>query len=468
MATRIRIAALVAVTLAGATAAPTLAQTPAPTPAIDWRMSASGALGSILPLRDQARVFNEILEWRLDNILPALMRREGVDMWIVTCFEYNEDPIYMTLVPRPMMSARRLSILIFHDRKDGFQKLTANWHGTGSAGSMYTNIFTDRSKGANHQLTVVADYVRQHDPRKIAINYAPHFDYHDDFSHGNGLSAFHKEKLERALDRKFVERLVPGERICMGWYETRSPRELSLYRQFGAMTHQLIAQFFSNGVIVPDVTTADDVEWWIRQRIDSLGLETWFHPSVDIQRSPKDTTRYGKDDRVIRRGDLLHSDVGIRYLGLCTDMQHNAYVLRQGEAEPPAGLKALLAKGNRLQEIHFAEMREGRTGNDILRAILARGKAEGLRPTVYTHPIGPYGHGSGTMIGMPEKQEFVPGSGEWPLHQDTVYSIEFSVASTIAEWDGADVSMGLEDDAIFSGGVARWIDGYPTTLYVIR
>ena len=408
-------------TIVALTPASASAQPAAPAPAIDWRMSPPGALDSVLPLREQARVFNEILAWRLDNILPAIMRREGVDMWIVMCFEYDEDPVYMTLVPKPAMSARRLSILIFHDRKDGFQKLTANWHGSGSAGPMYTNIFTDRSKGANHQLTVVADYIRQHDPRKIAINYAPHYDYHDDFSHGNGLSAFHKEKLERALDRKYVERLVPGERICMGWYETRSPRELSLYRQFGAMTHQLIAEFFSSGVIVPDVTTSDDVEWWIRQRIDSLGLETWFHPSIDIQRSPKDQARYGKDDRVIRRGDLLHSDVGIRYLGLCTDMQHNAYVLRQGESEPPAGLKALLAKGNRLQEIHFAEMREGRTGNEILRAIIARGKAEGLRPTVYTHPIGPYGHGSGTMIGMPEKQEFVPGSGEWPLHNDTVY-----------------------------------------------
>jgi Xaa-Pro aminopeptidase len=466
MTARFLLAVLVAVAILAPASAS--AQTAAPAPAIDWRMSLPGALDSVLPLREQARVFNEILAWRLDNILPAIMRREGVDMWIVMCFEYDEDPVYMTLIPKPAMSARRLSILIFHDRKDGFQKLTANWHGSGSAGPMYTNIFTDRSKGANHQLTVVADYIRQHDPKRIAINYAPHYDYHDDFSHGNGLSAFHKEKLERALDRKYVERLVPGERVCMGWYETRSPRELSLYRQFGAMTHQLIAEFFSSGVIVPDVTTTDDVEWWIRERIDSLGLETWFHPSIDIQRSPKDRARHGESDRVIRRGDLLHSDVGIRYLGLCTDMQHNAYVLRQDETEPPAGLKALLAKGNRLQEIHFAEMREGRTGNETLRAIIARGKAEGLRPTVYTHPIGPYGHGSGTMIGMPEKQEFVPGSGERPLHNETVYSIEFSVAATVADWDGADVSMGLEDDAIFSGGVARWIDGYPTTLYVIR
>jgi Xaa-Pro aminopeptidase len=468
------LAAGLVLTLAAVSAAPANGpqgggpQAAAAPAAINWEMTRARDIENILPLREQARVYNETLEWRLDHILPAIMRRKGVDMWIVISFEYDEDPVYMTLVPQPIMCARRLAILIFHDSKDGFRKITANWHGTDTAGKMYTNIFTDRSKGANAQFTVVADYIRQHDPKKIAINYAPHFDYHDDFSHGNGLSAFHKEKLERALDRTYVERLVPGEPICTGWYETRSPRELSLYRHLGGINHDLIAEFFSNKVIVPDLTTTDDVEWWIRQRITDLGLATWFHPSIDIYRSPKDQAKYGKGDTVIRRGDVLHSDVGIRYLGLCTDMQHLAYVLREGESDAPAGLKDLLRKGNRLQEIHFAEMKAGRTGNAILKAILERGRAEGLRPTVYTHPIGPYGHGSGTMIGMPEKQEFVPGSGEHPLHPDTVYSCEFSVAGTIPEWDAVTVTFGLEDDVAFTAAGPRWIDGYPRGFYIIR
>ena len=210
----------------------------------------------MLPLRERARVYNEILEWRLDNILPAILREEGVDMWVVINFEYDEDPVYMTLVPEPIMSARRLSILIFHDSEDGFKKLTANWHGAGSAGQMYENIFTDRSKGANHQFTVLADYIREHDPQTIAINYAPHYEYLDDFSHGNGLSAFHKDLLEQALDGKYLDRLVPGEKIAMRWYETRSPRELSLYRHLDGIAHDLIGEFFSNQVITPDVTTS--------------------------------------------------------------------------------------------------------------------------------------------------------------------------------------------------------------------
>lgn len=433
-----------------------------------WEMSAPGEIQQILPLRERAQLYNEILEWRLDHILPAIMREEGVEMWVVINFEYDEDPVYMTLVPEPIMSARRLSILVFHDREDGFKKLTANWHGSGSAGSMYENIFTDRSKGANHQFTVLADYIREHDPRNIAINYSPHYEYVDEFSHANGLSAFHKDLLEQALDREYRERLVPADEVVIRWYETRSPRELSLYRYMAGIAHDLIREFFSNEVIVPDVTTTDDVRWWIRQRINDLGLDTWFHPSIDIRRSPEDAERYGQGDHVIRRGDLLHCDVGITYLGLNTDMQHNAYVLRIGETEPPEGLQELLRKGNRLQEIHLEEMQVGRTGNGILATILERGRAEGLRPTVYSHPVGPYGHGSGTMIGMTEKQDGVPGTGEHPLHPNTVYAMEFSVAADIPEWGGVEISMGLEEQAVVRADGARFVDGYPRELYLIR
>ncbi|MEO1081216.1 MAG: M24 family metallopeptidase [Pseudomonadota bacterium] len=433
-----------------------------------WEMAGAADIERILPLRERARVYNELLEWRLDNILPAIMREEGVDMWVVINFEYDEDPVYMTLVPEPIMNARRLSILAFHDSDDGFKKLTANWHGASSAGRMYENIFTDRSKGANHQFTALADYIRENDPQVIALNYSPHYDYVDEFSHANGLSAFHRDMLERALDDEFEDRLVPADRVITRWYETRSPRELSIYRHIAGIAHDLISEFFSNEVITPDVTTSDDVRWWIRQRINDLGLDTWFHPSIYVRRSPDDRRRYGSEDKVIRRGDLLHCDVGITYLGLNTDMQHNAYVLRVGETEAPAGLQELLRKGNRLQEIHLEEMKLGRTGNEILKAILARGRAEGLRPIIYTHPIGHYGHASGTMIGMTDKQEFVPGTGDHPLSVNTVYAMEFSAAADVPEWGGVEVRTGFEEQAVVTPDGARFVDGYPRSFYLIH
>jgi Xaa-Pro aminopeptidase len=437
---------------------------------LNWTMGSGRDVDNILSQRRQAEVINEYVAWRLDNILPRIMRREGIDLWLVICFEYDEDPVFMTLTTRPRMSARRLSILLFHDTPDGFKKLTASWHAASAAGPMYANIFTSeyRAKGANAQFTAVADYIARTDPKRIGINYAEHWEYHDDFSHGLGLSAFHKAKLEQALDPKYRARLVSAEKVCVGWFETRSPMELSLYRHLAGIGHNLIEEFFSNQVITPDVTTADDVEWWFRERIAKLGLIAWFQPSIDIQRAPSEAARYPKNDNVIRRGDLLHCDVGFRYLGLCTDMQHNAYVLKAGETDAPQGLKDLLRKGNRLQEILLGEMVEGRKGNEILVAALQKARAEGIEGSIYTHPIGYYGHGSGMMMGMVEKQSFVPGTGDHPLYPDTSYSIELSAAHIVPEWGNTRVSMGLEDEALFTKEGVRWADGYPTQLYLIR
>jgi Xaa-Pro aminopeptidase len=262
--------------------------------------------------------------------------------------------------------------------------------------------------------------------------------------------------------------LVSAEKVAIGWYETRSPRELSLYRHICGIGHDLIKEFFSNKVITPDVTTAQDVVWWIRQRITDLGLETWFQPSISILRSPRDKEKYGEDDTVIRRGDVLHCDVGITYLGLNTDMQHNAYVCRIGEQYAPEGLKALLEGGNRIQEILLNEYREGRSGNEILLEALRKAKAEGLQPRIYTHPIGIYGHGSGMMVGMYEKQEWVPGTGEHTLYPDTVYSIELSNSANVPEWDGELVGLGLEDEAVYTQAGIDWVDGYPRTYYLIK
>ncbi len=436
---------------------------------LHWEMAKVGDVHNILNERERAQVYNEVLSWRLDHILPQVMRREGIDMWLVINFEYDEDPVYMSLITEPNFCARRLSILIFHDDpEEGFQKLTANWHGSSTCGLMYTNIFTDRSRGANHQFAVLAEYIEKHDPKKIGINDAEHWDYHDDFSLGTGLSAFHKVKLERALLSKYRNRLVSGEKVCMGWLETRSPREISLYRHICGIAHDIIAEFFSNEVIVPDVTTTQDVVWWIRQRITDLGLETWFQPSISINRSPQDERKYGNDDRVIRRGDILHCDVGIVYLDLCTDMQHNAYVCRIGEHEPPIGIQELYRNGNRLQEILVTTYEEGRTGNEILRTAIERAKAEGIKPMIYTHPIGIHGHGSGMMVGMYEKQEFVPGTGDHPLYPNTVYSIELNVSCNIPEWENTPVTLGFEEEAVFTDGRVDWVDGYPRTFYLIK
>ena len=419
----------------------------------------------VLSLEKQTELYNKNLEWKLDNVLPDIMRREGLEMWIVICFENSEDPVYRTLTTRPGDGARRLSILVFHDSKEGFKKLSATWHGPYASGYMYKGIFTDKSFGADGQFIALAEYIKQADPENIGINYDNQVI--DDFSHTNGLSHFHYEKLVNALDEKYCERLVSAKKVVMGWYETRTPWEISLYKTLCTTAHELIKEFFSNRIIIPDATTAMEVRWWICERIREMKLDYWFFPSLDIIRSPENEKKFGRDD-VIRRGDLLHCDVGISYMGLTTDMQHLAYVCKLDETDAPKGLKDLYKKGIRFQEIILEEMIPGRSGNEILKKVLERGSAEDLQPVMYSHPVNYFGHGSGMTIGRTDNQEWLPGSGEHLLYPNTTYAMEFSVSGDIPEWEDKLVRMGFEDNIMFDGEKAELVDGYPKELYLIK
>jgi Xaa-Pro aminopeptidase len=419
----------------------------------------------VLSLEKQTELYNKNLEWKLNNVLPDIMRREGLDMWLVICFENSEDPVYRTLNTWPEDGARRLSILIFHDSKDGFRKLSATWHGPYASGYMYEGIFKDRSKGAEGQFEALAEYIREADPQKIGINYDNKII--DDFSHANGLSHFHYEKLVDALDKKYQDRLVSAKKVVMGWYETRTPWEVSFYKNCCQIAHELIKEFFSTRIIIPDVTTSMEVRWWICERIKEMKLDYWFFPSLDIIRSPESIEMYGKED-VIHRGDLLHCDVGISYMGLTTDMQHLAYVCKLDEDDAPQGLKDLYAKGIRFQEIVMEEMVGGRSGNEILKSVLERGNAENLKPWMYSHPVNYFGHGSGMTIGITENQEFLRGSGEHPLYPNTTYAMEFNVSGEVPEWGNKSIRMGFEDDVIFDGKKTELIDGYPQQLCIIK
>lgn len=415
-------------------------------------------IDNILPEKDRAKVMNEILEWRLTNFIPDLMRREGIDMWLIICREYNEDPVYLTMVPEPTMAARRTSILIFHDRgvEEGVARLTCSFYGMGR---WYKSIYTDQSKD---QMEVLADFIEKSNPKKIGINES------ETWAFGDGLSASFKASLVKALSPEYASRLVSAENLCVGWLETRSPRELSLYRHICGIAHDIIAEFFSNQVIVPDATTTEDVVWWIRQRITGLGLETWFQPSVSIQRSKKDAELYKDSPRVIRRGDLLHCDIGIVYLGLCTDTQQNAYVCRIGETDAPEGLKEALRRGNRLQDIVMGEHRIGRTGNDVLGSSLEKARAEGLTPSVYCHPLGVHGHAAGFVVGLWNRQDGVPVRGDYPLYPNTCYAIEMNNRYKVPEWDNQEVQMGLEEGGVFTENGCEFIDGRQISLFLIK
>jgi Xaa-Pro aminopeptidase len=419
-------------------------------------------IDQILPERARAEVYNEILRWRLDNIIPDLMRREGIDLWLIINREYNEDPVYMSMMPEPTMNARRTSILMFHDRgpEKGVERLSGSYYGSRG---WFKGTWTDKNK---KQFESLAGVIKKLNPKKIGINISPTFRF------GDGLTASLHDTLVEHLGPELSSRLVSAEKLCLGWLETRSPREISLYRHICGIAHDIIAEFYSNRVITPDITSTDDVVWWIRQKITDVGLDTWFQPSISINRSKKDAELYkGENPRIIRRGDLLHCDVGIVYLGLCTDMQLQAYVCRIGEEDAPEGLKKALARTNRVGEIFMSEFREGRTGNEITDTAMEKATAEGLRPLIYSHPLGVHGHAAGCSMDARPVQNAPEGirtEMEYPLHLNTAYAIEFSCTTSIPEWGGQDVRIGFEEDGIFTSEGARFIDGHQTKFYLIK
>lgn len=413
----------------------------------------------ILPLSERAELENAWLEARLDTVVPRLMRREGVDMWMIIAREYNEDPVAETMLPATWLNARRRTVLIFHDRGEaGVERMAVARYPVGPFPSAWD------ADAEPDQWRRIREIVDARDPQKIAVNVSK------DFALADGLSMGEGEALEAALG-EYADRIVRNDRLGIGWLETRIPAEMEVYPAIVRIAHAIIGEGFSDEVITPGETTAEDVVWWYRERIAGLKLDTWFHPSVNIQRPGAETfaieTMGIERANVIQRGDLLHVDFGIDYLGLKTDTQHHAYVLKEGETDAPAGLKAGLAAANAVQDALTAEFKTGRTGNEVLMAARERALAEGLNPTIYTHPLGDHGHGAGPWIGMWERQEPVPGKGDYLVWPDTAWSIELNAQYDVPEWGGQTVRFMLEEDAFFDGETVRYLDGRQEEFHLI-
>lgn len=415
----------------------------------------------ILNLKDRATLIEKIQKDRLDNLLPELMSKNGIDMWIIITREYNEDPIIKTLLPPTWLNARRRTILVF-----SFDESTKKTESVAISrynfGKNIKSIW-DKEKNPN-QMLALKDYIDKVNPKKIGLNYSENFALID------GISKSDYELFYSSISNDIKQRIVSAENLGIQWIETRTKLEKEIYKDLVSITQNIINEAFSNKVIEPGKTTTDDVVWWMREKVLELKLKTWFHPTVDVQRNEQ-SDLYAFDGKskydIIQPGDLVHCDFGISYLTLNTDCQQIAYVLKSDEKEAPEFLTKALKDANKLQDILTSEFELDKTGNEILLNSLKIAKDNGLDPQIYTHPLGTFGHSAGTTIGMWDSQEGVPIKGDVLMKYNTVYAIELNNKSFIKDWN-KEVRIMLEEAGLFEENGFKYINGRQEEIILIN
>ncbi|MDF2158206.1 M24 family metallopeptidase [Algoriphagus sp. CAU 1675] len=418
---------------------------------------------AVLTTRAQAEVIDSWLEDRVENLLPELMTETGIDMWVVISREYNEDPVIRTLLPATWMAARRRTILVMFQPGPN-QKVETYAIARYDVGKSFKRAWDPESQPDQWQ--ALMELISSKNPKKIGLNFGK------DYGHADGLTFSEHQSFMAKLPSNFRDRVVSAQTLAVRWLETRTASEMATYRHIQELAHAIVQEGLSEKVITPGVTTTEDVVWWYREKIKSLKLDTWFHPSVDIQRPDSSIDAASRsfasrpNDGVILPGDLLHIDFGITYLRLNTDTQEMAYVLKPGENEVPDYLQKAFETGNRLQDILTSNFVKGKSGNEILKASRKQMEEERIRGSIYTHPLGFYGHSAGPTIGMWDNQGDTPGAGDFSLNANTAYAIELNAVVFVKEWN-KDVRIMLEEGAFFDGEKVTYFNGRQKKILAI-
>ena len=433
---------------------------------LEFRAAAQhpGGTPAVLAVRQQADLVYRITAKRLETLLPRLMRETGIDMWIISCNEDNLDPIFETMVPLGNWNPIT-QILVLSDGgpAKGIERLNVSRTDTqGLFKSAWDAGAFDQKKGES-QWEALGRVVRERDPKRIGLNEG------EVQWVAGGLTSVLKKRIVAAVGPKYAARLQSAEPLVTLWAETLTEEEAEIMERAAALSRAIIADMFSAKVVTVGQTTAEDLRWYYWQRVADLGLKVSFSPFVSIRgRSPKDVEKWGKDDKIIRPGDILHCDVGLKYMRWNSDHQEVAYVLRPGETDAPETFRKLMAEANRLQDVYCGEFKAGLTGNELLGRMLEKARGLGIPgPRIYSHSLGLFLHEPGPLIGLPWEQVNNAGRGDVRLVPMSAFTAEMSVTGPVPEW-GADFRLPLEQDILFDGGRAFFLAGRQTAFHLVR
>ena len=417
------------------------------------------AMPKLLSLREQMNVREAWLDKRLGTLLLPMMKRHAIDMWIVVNEEFKSDPVTEHIVP-PIPIVGRRDLFIFIDRGDQLERIALVRYDEESLSKHYRMLLPPRDKFGEELRKIV----NERNPKPLALNFGGTRGQQAGLSHD--AYKFLAETLGPENEKKFVS----AADLLTEFLDTRLPEELQQYRNAVLATDVITRRAFSNEVIRPGKTTVGDVRWWMMQQVNNLGLGIWFQPDLRIQRQQVQTGTTGqflstaKEADVIMPGDLLHVDFGLIYMGLSTDWQKHAYVLKPGEKDAPPGLKAALSNTNKLQDILFSVARSGMTGTEVYEKTVAEAKRQGLDVMIYSHAIGTQGHGLGPAIDFRGNI----GGGVNKIIPGSYMSIELNTSTLVPEWNNQKVTIMAEDDAVMTERGYEFIRPRQTELYLIK
>jgi len=419
-------------------------------------------LPKLLSVREQQQVRESWLKKRLDTMLLPMMRQQKIDMWIVVNEEFHSDPVTEYIAP-PLVYVGRRDFFIFADRGGDKLDRIALVRYPEEHLKYFFEVLNPPGKDIADTLRRI---VEERKPKSIALNMGG--------TRGatNGLTHDAYKYLAETLGADFASRFVPAAPLIVEYMDTRLPDELETYRTAVALTDVLTRRAFSNEVIKPGKTTVGDVRWWWLQQVNNLGLGVWFQPDLRIQRQNQETGKtqqflsVAEESTVIHRGDVIHIDCGLNYMGLSTDWQKMGYVLRDGEKDAPAGLKKALANTNRLQDALFTHIRPGAKGFEVYDATMADMKNLGVEAMIYSHSVGNQGHALGASIDFRRPTTGTPF--EPAFREGSYTSIELNTSTEVPEWGGRKVTIMMEDDAYLTKDGMKWFRPRQTAFYLIR
>ncbi len=434
-----------------------------------------------LSLKELSALQDEILLDRLETILPSVMNECDVDMWIVIGDEYNEGPVLRALLPSSFFHARKTSLFVFARKgeknyryivsKPDFsidkfytpallKPIGFDWEKFYTTFAPHYDIEAIRLMDEEDMWSALSRIVKEIDPTSIALETSSTTSFSD------GLSKTNYDNIIASIGNEYKKRVISAEGVAVRFLETRSEKEIALMQLIVGTTRAIIKKAYSTEVIKVGKTTTGELRFFLMEEAIRVGMIPWFDATVWIRRDGK--SHIDNDNEVIQKGDILHCDFGVTYGRLCSDVQEMAYIKQDNDEQLIRELTEIHKKSMLFQDIVMENIVVGRSGNEVLTTSLKAAKERGIsKPMLYSHPIGIYGHGPGPTIGTFGNQEFVSGSGDRIVHNNTAYALELNVMEKVPSWNNLEIMWGQEIDIAIMNNTPQFLSGRQLEIHIV-